>query len=464
MPRARFVRLCCVLLAAWLGVVACDAKPTPPNVVLITVDTLRADYLGSYGFPLDTSPRIDALAAGGVLFERAVAAASTTSPSHASILTSRHTREHSVGFYSGFTVLDGLPTLPELFKDAGYTTAAFVGNINLQKRLGFDRGFDHYDDDLPDAERNRPLQYERIAERTHERLQAWLDEPRDGPFFLWVHYQDPHGPYDAPEGNAGRFSVPMAPGETALPVLANNYGEGGIPKYQALHGLSHPHEYKSRYADEVFYADEYVGRLIDAVDHHASGRDAVILLTADHGEYMGEDNVWFVHTAVSTPQLAHVPLILRAPGLSAERRSDPVGHVDVLPTLLELAGLTPPADARGLALGPFLRDGEPLPPRLVYTDAGDELSAYRTGSFVRVLDLKEAWMKPQPPLEPSWGAYWWKQDGTWEMIADDELEDRRILSDHREIQEYFRAATPMIQSLPADASQLERLRALGYVE
>ena len=176
MPRARFVRLCCVLLAAWLGVVACDAKPTPPNVVLITVDTLRADYLGSYGFPLDTSPRIDALAAGGVLFERAVAAASTTSPSHASILTSRHTREHSVGFYSGFTVLDGLPTLPELFKDAGYTTAAFVGNINLQKRLGFDRGFDHYDDDLPDAERNRPLQYERIAERTLERLQAWLDD------------------------------------------------------------------------------------------------------------------------------------------------------------------------------------------------------------------------------------------------------------------------------------------------
>jgi arylsulfatase len=452
------------LIAACAPFVACESAPPEPNVVLITIDTLRADFLGSYGFPGDTSPRIDALAAQGVLFERALAASSTTSPSHASILTSRYTREHSIGFYSGFTVLDGLTTLPEWFQRAGYETAAFVGNINLEKRLGFHRGFDHYDDELPDAERNRPLQYERIAERTHERIARWLAVPHEEPFFLWAHYQDPHGPYEAPAGWAGRFSVSPEAGEMPLPLLDDNYGNGGIPRYQALPGLVRPHEYRSRYADEVFYADAYVGRLLDLLDAREDGRAAIVLLTADHGEFMGEDDVWFVHTAVSTPPLAHVPMILRAPGLIPERRSDPVSHVDVLPTLLELAGLPMPDDARGIALGPFLRSGEPLPMRLVYSDAGHELSAYRSDGFVRAVDLKEAWIRPKPPLEPAWAAYTWKRDGSFEKISDAEREDRRILSDYREIERYYGDAVPMVRAPEPDEEHVERLRTLGYVE
>jgi arylsulfatase A-like enzyme len=164
-----------------------------PNVLLVTVDTLRAGHLSSYGFALETSPHIDALAAESALFERAVAASSSTAPSHASILTSRSVPEHSIGHLNGETRPEGLSTLAEVLREAGYATGAFVSNF----MLGFDRGFDHYDDTLPDSEPNRPLIFERRVDATTARALAWLGE-RNGPFFLWVHYQDPHGPYDLP--------------------------------------------------------------------------------------------------------------------------------------------------------------------------------------------------------------------------------------------------------------------------
>ncbi len=454
-------------LSGWLALgalasLACSPDRRP-NVLLVTIDTLRADYLGSYGFPHPTSPRIDALAASGVLFERAIAASSTTSPSHASILTSLRTREHSVGFMSGVTQLLE-PTLAERFREAGFATAAFVGNVNLGRRLGFARGFDHYDDDLAGAVRNRPLQRERIAEHTNERALAWLAARADAPLFLWVHYQDPHGPYEAPPGLARRFQLGPIAGEAPLPVLDSNSGRRGIPRYQALPGLSLPSQYRGRYADEILYADHYVGELVAALDAHPSGREAVVLLTADHGELMGEGNRFFFHPLNSTPPLAHVPFILRAPGLAPGRRRDLVGHLDVLPTLLELAGLPIPASARGLALGPALREGRALPDRLVLCDAGNELSAYRDGSFVRVVGIKRPWLRRAPAREPEWGAYRWDADGVFAQLEDPDEERRRVDQDHRELAAYFRSAVDMEKAPPADAEDLERLRALGYLD
>ena len=132
--------------------VACSpgrsARSQGPDLLLITIDTLRADHLGSYGFEVDASPRIDALAESGVVFERALAAASTTAPSHASIMTSRYTREHTIGFRNGSTRLEDRVTLAEVLRAGGYRTGAFVGNLLLKRRIGLDRGFDHYDDTL----------------------------------------------------------------------------------------------------------------------------------------------------------------------------------------------------------------------------------------------------------------------------------------------------------------------------
>ncbi|MCH2170127.1 sulfatase [Myxococcota bacterium] len=446
------------------GMGACQPSGVRPNVVLITMDTLRADYLSSYGFSHPTSPNLDALGAQGVIFERAIAASSTTSPSHASILTSRHTREHSVGFYSGPTALEGLRTLAEHFRDAGYETAAFVGNINLEARLGFARGFDHFDDDLPSVEANRPLQYERIAEHTYERARAWIAQHGDEPFFLWVHFQDPHGPYDPPPDHLGRIRVEDGASDRELPVLEKQDGPGGIPRYQALDGVRHSSQYRSRYADEILYADAFLGALIESVDTHSSSRETIVLLTADHGEAMGENDVWFSHFLHSTPQLAHVPMILRAPGIEPARRPEPVGHVDVLPTLLELAGLEVPEDARGIALGPHLRDGSAPPDRFVICDAGEEVSAYRSDSFVRAVELKEVWRENPSPLDPKWAAYTWDGRGNWERITEDSDENRLITRDMKAMSRYFSSAQPMVGAPEAEPEHEERLRALGYVE
>ena len=141
-----------------LGTLGC-AEPARdgarPNLLLVTVDTLRADHLSSYGFPLETSPRIDAFAADAVVFERAIAGSSATVPSHASILASRYTRGHSVGYGNGESRLEDVETLAAVFREAGYATGAFVSNFLLQRRIGLDRGFDVYDDDLPSAELNQ---------------------------------------------------------------------------------------------------------------------------------------------------------------------------------------------------------------------------------------------------------------------------------------------------------------------
>jgi arylsulfatase A-like enzyme len=446
-----------------LGMLGCeepDRKGAGPDVLLVTVDTLRADHLSSYGFPLETSPRIDAFAAEAVVFERAIAGSSATVPSHASILSSRYTRGHSVGYGNGESRLEDVETLAAVFRGAGYATGAFISNVLLQRRVGLDRGFDVYDDELRTTELNRAEYFERIAEQTTARALEWLGEVEDQPIFLWVHFQDPHGPYAPPARYRGRFRVPPAPDEQPLPVLEDNSGKAGIPAYQELEGTSLPSVYESRYADEIYYADRWIGALIEAVDHRPTPKGAVVLLTADHGESFGEEGRYFVH-AVTTPDVAHVPMILRAPDLAPGRRREVVHHVDVMPTLLELAGLDAPPGVRGIALGPLLRDEKPAPDRIVYCDNGSELSAYDSGTFVRVLDVRGAWVDDDDGeghgIAPFWATYRWNADGAWVVErAGGGLDD--------EIQEYLRKAIPMRKARSAGSDFVEHLRALGYAE
>ncbi len=460
----RILNVAVPLLALIAGVAPSSMSPARsagrPSVVLITVDTLRADHLGSYGFALDASPQIDRFAAQGVLFERAIAGASATAPSHASILSSRFTREHSIGFRNGDTRLGGVPTLATVFRDAGYATAAFVSNVVLRRGRGFETGFDVYDDDVPVAELNRSEIHERLAPQTTAAALAWLESRRDRPFFLWVHYQDPHGPYAPPPDFRGRFHLPRRTDQRPLAVLADNSGQGGIPAYQVLGDLRHPTVYEGRYADEIFYADVSIGKLIEAADRAAGARGAVVLLTADHGESFGEEDRFFVHGAATTPDLAHVPMILRAPGLAPGRRADLVHHVDVLPTLLELAGISASAPTSGIALGPMLRAGTPLPERTVFTDIGMELSAYTRSGFLRVYGAQAAWQRradAHAALAPVAKPYAWNGGGTWRAEG-----PRAGLP--AEVARYIRTAVPMESAGGVSEQDLERLRALGYLE
>jgi arylsulfatase len=432
---------------AWLAA-GCNASGQRPDVVLVVVDTLRADHLGSYGFPLPTSPHLDRFADEAVVFERALAASSNTVPSHASLMTSRFVRGHSVGWINGSSRLEGRVTLAMRFREAGYETAAFVSNFVLRRSTGLDAGFELYDDVLPEAERNRPEIFERRAEATTARALEWLAARGARPVFLFVHYQDPHGPYTPPPERDDAFASLEAGESPALPWLTDDDSPGGIPRYQQLPGLDRLGQYERRYAGEIAYFDASLGRLLEALA--ARPRPRVVLITADHGESFGEGGFYLNHGHATTPDLAHVPLLIRAPGLAPGRRADPVHHVDVAPTLLELAGLAAAPDASGLALGPFLRDEKPLPERLLFCDVGAEVSAYADGRFLRAR-LSEL----GHPTE--YTAYRWAGTQSWDPIP-------TRAADQGQLAAYLRARERM-QPIPETLSESDRarLRALGYL-
>lgn len=457
--------LALAILLAMPLVSACDnsepAPPpplVPPNVLLITLDTVRPDFLGAYGATSGASPHLDSLAAEGVVFERAIAASPRTVPSHASIMTSLFVRDHSVGWVNGSTRLDGEPTLAEQFVDAGYETAAIVGNMQLRHLVGLDAGFDRYDDDMDSREANRPQFRERRADGTTRRALDWLERRGDAPWFLWLHYQDAHGPYTPPAEHLEAVDL-VDPAEAPLPLLKQNRGEGGVPAYQAVPGDQRPSAYADRYAAEIHFLDDGIGQVLEEVDQLAG--DTVILVTADHGESIGEEGWWFSHGFRTTPDQIHVPFILRAPGVSPGRRSELVHHVDVAPTLLELAGLDALPQAKGLDVSKGSRGLERA--GWLFADVGFETSAYRDDVFVRVTDSEPT--KGNEEIETStWSR--WKSTGEWTEI--EALVDSAEEAEAHPVSAY-RASTPEMAevAVPSPAEYRERLRqlrALGYVE
>ena len=455
-PRLLTLAALAALVALALSTAGCgrdgSGLASAPDVLLVTVDTLRADYLGAYGFAGETSPHFDALAARSVVFERALAASSRTAPSHASIMTSLFVRQHALGAGDGTTRLGDERTLAEYFREAGYATAAFVGNATLSRRSGLDRGFETYDDELPHAERNRPYRFERSGAETSERALAWLTA-QNGPSLLWVHLQDPHGPYTPPPPFDQTFNLEAQPGDHPLPVHESQSSFRGVPAYQALEGLVEPRQYRSRYAGEIRFADESLGKLLAACEARAAARGVIILVTGDHGESLGENERYFSHGFATTAEQSHVPLLLHAPELAPGRRSELVHHIDVLPTLLELAGLPLPEEPRGVALGRVLRREQEMRKRIVYTDVGMAVSAYWGEQSDEIqLDVQDGEL-----MFKSWESYEWKADGTREALPPDPAMRQQISA-------YLVRIKPM-QIAPSSAEEEgEEPPALGHVE
>lgn len=431
---------------------ACGPKP-PPNVLLVTVDTLRPDRLGAYGYPGQSSPNFDAIAARSVVFDRAIAASSRTAPSHATLFTSRWVKDHSVGYRNGSTRLGDEPTLATFLAGAGYETAAFIGNSMLRRRVGLDRGFEHFDDQLPDSEVNRAEFFERVAARTTPRAVEWLADRSDRSFFLWVQYNDPHGPYTPPEGYSEAFAVEDQLMEAELPALEGQRGIGGIPAYQVIGAERRPGQYRARYAGEVRYFDTWLGRLLEAAEAADDGRGLIVVITADHGESLGEDGIYFSHGYATTPNLVHVPLLLHAPGIPPGRVADLVHHVDVLPTLLELLDQPLPEGLAGLSLVPLLQGRAALPERTVFADVGAEVSAYRGDRLLRTrLGGELGGMQAGERR-----ALVWNEDGTTSPA-----EETRALAES--MAEYSAMRAPMQKAVELDDGGRARLRALGYLE
>ncbi len=315
--------------AALLGALAlfaagCGGDPRP-DVLLITVDTLRADYLGSMGYPRPTSPNMDCLASQGLLFERHYSTSSQTGPSHASIFSGLMPSEHGL-VKNGTAVPADIPWLADEFSAGGWSTGAVVGALVVGKRFGYDRGFDFFDDDMRSGRPRDPRDtgarevFERDASRVVDVASAWLAGAGSAPVFLWVHVFDPHEPYSPPEpaplsaaGAEGFFRTRAEPSrlfdvDQLVPLLAG-------------------------YEAEVSYTDVHIGRLVAAFD--ARDRDSVVILTSDHGEGLGEHAYQGHHFYLYEEQV-HVPLVVRGRGAPARRL--PAGtRVAALTSATELA-------------------------------------------------------------------------------------------------------------------------------
>lgn len=353
-----------VLAAGALALVGCGApsepagEPGPRTLVLLTVDTLRADHLGAYGSDRGLTPNLDAWAEGALVFEAAYAPTPFTVPSLVSLLTGRHPLE--LGMRTNASrVADAADTLAEALAARGWKTAAVVSNVVLQDRPDLAQGFAIYDDTMQQREGVRGWP-ERIAADTTEAalriLDAWQPEARE-PLLLWVHYQDPHGPYTPPAGFRERYlsDEQIRYGDRRLPA-ADRRGRGGIPRYQVVDEQSEAAFYHAGYDGEIAYLDQQVGRLLDALrDRGLADR---VVFAADHGEAMGENDYWFAHGNDLTDALTRVPLIVRLPGAPAGRRADVVRLADLYPTLLSAAlGAEAPAPAEGAGARDLLAPG-----------------------------------------------------------------------------------------------------------
>jgi len=407
---------------ARLRLAARRPAPAELNVVLVTLDTLRADRLGCYGFRGVETPTIDAVAAEGVLFEQATATAPMTLPSHASIFTGLIPPNHGVRDNGGFFVEEEATTLAERLKDAGWTTGAFVGAWVLDSRWGLGQGFDHYSDRF-DLSKYKVVNLGTVQKKGDEVMDlalAWLEGVKAKKFFAWVHLYDPHTPYEPPE-----------------PFLSRYRGQ--------------------KYVGEVAYTDQVVGRLVSWLKGAQVWDRTLLVLLADHGESLGQHgenaHTFFVYDATQ-----HVPLVVRTPWGDRGRSRAQVSTVDVMPTVLDLVGLAPQREIDGRSLA-----------RLVLHPAADSPGAAYAETYF-------------PRFHYGWQHLRALRDGKWKYIEAPTPELYDVQQDPGETRNVYEAnsrraedlrlrlermAGRGVQAAPDEASldpeTLQRLAALGYV-
>jgi arylsulfatase A-like enzyme len=346
-----------------------------PNIILISIDSLRPDHVGCYGYGRNTSPTMDLLAREGALFETAVSSTSWTLPAHAALLTSLPDRVH--GCMDDLKWLDGTrTTLAEALKAAGYRTAGFFSGPYLHPSFGFSQGFESYHDCTSYSKRSVELIKsgglinDKIGQLSmdlmnlsHEDItnpivladvKSWLEKRPEGPFFLFIHLWDVHYDYVAPPPYDTLFD-PTYKG----PVNGRNVLR--LYKKPAEWTDADVEHLKALYDGEIRFADDTIGQILSEVDRHGLKEKSILAVTSDHGEAFYEHGLqghrWTLHE-----EELRIPLILRYPrSIPAGRRlKDPVGIIDIAPTLLDLAGLPPLPNAMGRSLTPLL-SGSPAP-------------------------------------------------------------------------------------------------------
>ncbi|HVR28382.1 MAG TPA: sulfatase [Thermoanaerobaculia bacterium] len=372
MTRLAVLAVMPLLLAVALAASGCrrDAVRLPPGapIVLVVVDTLRADGLGVYGYGRATSSLLDGWARQGAVFDRAFTTSPWTLPSVGSLFTGRYPASHGSGrakiaLPSGrsrrvFTSLDAsMPRLAGILSAAGYDTAAFVTNTFLRPGFGLAEGFDTYD-----HTRNRFLERRRADVMVDHAL-AWIDGREPGaPWLLVLHLLDPHQPYDPPAEDAGRFTSEYV-GELEAPIGLDSGLVRRVKRGQLVLGAEDRAFVRGVYDEEVAFVARQVARLLEGLESRAVLERGLVVLTADHGEEFFDHGA-LEHGHTMYQELLRIPFVVWGHGVRSGRRAEPVSLVDVLPTLLDAAGIALPDGLDGVSLWPLLTGtGELAEPR-----------------------------------------------------------------------------------------------------
>ncbi len=396
------------------------------NLVIVTLDTTRADRIGAYGSHEVETPTIDRLASEGVLFEQAVSAAPLTLPAHSSLFTGKFPPEHGVRDNGGFFLGPDQVTLAEVLKGRGYRTGGFVAAYVLASKWGINQGFDTYFDDF-DLSQVRAVSLSAIQRPANEVLDKalpWIEQSGSAPFFAWIHLYDPHAPYRPPEPFATKYK-------------------------------GHP------YNGEIAFADSQIARLISTLQARGLYDRTVIVVMGDHGESLGDHGEsahgFFVYNSVT-----HVPLVIRAPftGIGHRRIADPVRSVDIMPTMLDLLDAPAASGISGTSLVPLMTGAKAELALDAYSEAmyplhhygWSDLHALRSGRY-KVIDA------PRPEL------YDVERDPneTTNLFTDRQALGDRMIAQLRTLESGFTKVVAAMPAADVDPEARERLAALGYV-
>jgi arylsulfatase A-like enzyme len=421
----------------------------PVNVLFIIVDTLRADFLGCYGNSEISTPAIDRLAGEGILFPNAFCQSNQTSPSHASIFCSRYVKSHGV-WNNKMGVDDSLPLLTEYIRAYGYKTAAFTSVFFLDhEHCRIARGFSHF---------AAPSHPERNAEATNQLVFEWLEKNHTDPFFVWVHYFDPHTPYEPPPP----FDSMYYRGDPRDP---DNHDFERIPSFSShlniYRGITDLTYFEKMYMGEVSYVDRSIGNLLRKLEDLQIDSRTLVIVTSDHGENLGEHSLFYNHQSLYD-QVIRVPLIFSFPSKSFSGTvcDGIVQSIDILPTVCDYLEIPLPDSVQGFSLMPLIKG-----------EAAD-LNAYafsesRNGWAAAVQDLDWKLMMPVK------GTYYPNHRFELYSISDDPSESRNMYFENARLakeyetrlKEWRKRDTFQPEGTPPSVSlkDLDRLKALGYI-
>ncbi|HPA80909.1 MAG TPA: sulfatase-like hydrolase/transferase [Thermoanaerobaculales bacterium] len=400
------------------------------NVLLITLDTTRADRIGAYGWAAAETPRLDRLAREGALFEQTITPTAFTLPAHSSILTGLYPPFHGVRLNGGAALAEVQTTLAETLAGAGYRCGAVIGAFVIDQRWGLSQGFEHYDDSfkLAPDQRLDLAGVQRPADQVVDLGLEWLDQGDGRPFFAWLHLYDPHIPYDPPEPFKTRFS---------------GRGASGL------------------YDGEIAFTDSEVGRVLDWLDERGIAEETVVVVVGDHGEALGDhgetEHGYYIYDAT-----VRVPLIVRAPGSGAEgvRVSQQVRTIDVMPTVLDLVGVAPPQPLHGQSLLPLILDPEGGEPRPAYSES---MAVNLQYGWSALYGLRTATHKFIDAPRAELYDHAQDADEATNLVRDEPALAERLRAQLAALRAEIEAGAPATEAADLDQETLGMLAALGYV-